>query len=554
MKNINVGFPIDLEKLIATRALIQANSGGGKSYLMRKFIEEVHGKVPFIVLDMEGEFISIREKYDVIIFGKGHDIPINIQHAEKIAHYLLELKASAIIDMSELKKHERILFVKRFVDSMIEAPKKLWHPTLVFLDEAHEFCPEDGKVESMSAVIDLCTRGRKRGYCAILATQRISKLKKDAVAELNNKLIGRTGMDVDVKRTAFELGMSNNDAQRLLPHLNEGEFYVFGPAISREVKKQQISKVHTTHIKIGMKFTKLTPPSNAIQKLISKISEIPKEVEKELDTIKELQDQIQQLKKAARNKPAPAAITTVTNTGETMALKQHIALLKKSIEQHEARVTTILSRLRKVKDTSNAELEALLQLKPIEKVAVPVKAESVAMPVKTVRVPESNRVPAPFHEGGTSSSKLGKCEKAILIVLAQTGKECDKNFIAIRSGYSVGGNFKNCLGKLRTLGFIEGYGESKITEAGLEALGNYAPLPQPGTELQQFWIKELGKCEGLILQHLIDIHPNIANKESIAQSIGYDVGGNFKNCLGKLRTLQLIEGRGELKASNSLFE
>lgn len=39
MQKINIGFPIDLEKLIETRALIQANSGSGKSYLMRKLIE-----------------------------------------------------------------------------------------------------------------------------------------------------------------------------------------------------------------------------------------------------------------------------------------------------------------------------------------------------------------------------------------------------------------------------------------------------------------------------------------------------------------------------------
>lgn len=175
MTKIDIGFPIDLEKLIATRALIQANSGGGKSYLIRKLIEQVHGKVPYIVLDLEGEFITIREKYDVIIFGKGHDIPINIQYADKLARYLLELSANAIIDLSELKHHERILFVKRFLESMIAAPRVLWHPTIILLDEAHQFCPEDSKAESSNAVIDLCTRGRKRGYCGILATQRLSK-------------------------------------------------------------------------------------------------------------------------------------------------------------------------------------------------------------------------------------------------------------------------------------------------------------------------------------------------------------------------------------------
>jgi len=34
----------------------------------------------------------------------------------------------------------------------------------------------------MGPVIDLATRGRKRGYCVVLATQRLPKLAKDAAA------------------------------------------------------------------------------------------------------------------------------------------------------------------------------------------------------------------------------------------------------------------------------------------------------------------------------------------------------------------------------------
>jgi DNA helicase HerA-like ATPase len=39
----------------------------------------------------------------------------------------------------------------------------------------------------------LATRGRKRGFCAVAATQRLSKLHEGRAAECNNKLIGRTG-------------------------------------------------------------------------------------------------------------------------------------------------------------------------------------------------------------------------------------------------------------------------------------------------------------------------------------------------------------------------
>ncbi|HOJ19567.1 MAG TPA: zonular occludens toxin domain-containing protein, partial [Ignavibacteriaceae bacterium] len=233
----NIGVEISVELLIKSRLLIQANSGGGKSYAIRKLLEETNGMVQQIVLDLEGEFSSLREKCDFLLFGKDADYPVHIKYADKIAKTLLELNVSAIVDLYELKHHERITFVKRFLDAMINAPKELWHPCLIIIDEAHLFCPEKGQAESMSAVIDICTRGRKRGFCAVLATQRLSKLHKDAAAECNNKLIGRTGLDIDMKRASEELGFTRKEDMLSLRELDAGEFYAFGPAISNRIIK-----------------------------------------------------------------------------------------------------------------------------------------------------------------------------------------------------------------------------------------------------------------------------------------------------------------------------
>src|SRR3990167_5866181 len=88
---------IDLNKIIEGRMLIQANSGAGKSYALRKFIEITHGKVQQIIIDVEGEFASLREKYDFILVSKDGDIPINLKSADLLAKRLLELNVSAII-------------------------------------------------------------------------------------------------------------------------------------------------------------------------------------------------------------------------------------------------------------------------------------------------------------------------------------------------------------------------------------------------------------------------------------------------------------------------
>src|SRR5579885_1641201 len=161
---LNSTITINLPKLIDSRLLVQANSGGGKSWAIRRIIDQSFGKVQIIVLDPEGEFTNLREKYDFVLAGKGGDAPVESRSAALLAHRLLELKASAIVDLYELPPQERKHFVRIFIDSMVNAPKELWHDCLVIIDEAHVFAPEKGESEAMGPVIDLATRGRKRGY------------------------------------------------------------------------------------------------------------------------------------------------------------------------------------------------------------------------------------------------------------------------------------------------------------------------------------------------------------------------------------------------------
>src|SRR5581483_11250763 len=138
---LNNQIHINLPKLIESRALIQANSGGGKSWAIRRIIEQAFGKVQIIVLDPEGEFTNVREKYDFVYCGKGGDAPVDRRSASLLAHRLLELKASAIVDLYELPPQERKNFVRVFIDAMVNAPKELWPINyggcLLILDEAH---------------------------------------------------------------------------------------------------------------------------------------------------------------------------------------------------------------------------------------------------------------------------------------------------------------------------------------------------------------------------------------------------------------------------------
>jgi hypothetical protein len=73
---------LDLPTLVDTRLLIQANSGGGKSWLLRLIAERAG--IQAIVLDNEG----LREAVDVLLVGARGELPANPRHAAYSRHSL----------------------------------------------------------------------------------------------------------------------------------------------------------------------------------------------------------------------------------------------------------------------------------------------------------------------------------------------------------------------------------------------------------------------------------------------------------------------------------
>jgi DNA helicase HerA-like ATPase len=300
---------LDLPALVDTRLLIQANSGGGKSWLLRLIAERVG--IQTIVLDNEGEFASLREVLDILLVGGSGELPAKPSHATLLARRLLEFKVSAVIDLYELRLAERRQFVRLFLDSLVHLPRELWRPTLVILDEAHIYCPErgSGDAESMEAVISLMSQGRKRGYAGILATQRLSKLHKDAAAEANNVIIGRTWLDADQARAADALGLSKADRLKLRDVV-QGEFYGFGPAFNRPgVVHFRSEQVRTTHPRPGQRHL-LTPPapSQVIRGVLGKFADLPQEAEEEARNLDEARCRIIKLEGQIKGLRAGAAL------------------------------------------------------------------------------------------------------------------------------------------------------------------------------------------------------------------------------------------------------
>lgn len=564
--NINIGIQIDLQKLLDSRLLIQAGSGGGKSYAVRKTVEAVAhaGSVQQIIIDPEGEFVTLREKFDFALIGKDGDIPLSLKYAEALAHKLLETGVSAIIDLYELKHHERILFVKRFLDAVINAPKELWHECLIYIDEAHIFCPESSKSESMSAVIDLCTRGRKRGFAAVLATQRLSKLHKDAAAECLNKMIGRTGLDIDRKRAAEELGMTSKVDALSLRDLTPGQFYAFGPAISNEVRKFTVAKVATTHMESGRRLANKPATPKAIAKILEKLSGIPEEAEKDLTTKQQLQAEVTRLRgeltRVSKGTPMSKVNPNELKEASRLARQEAVLEYKPLIKEYEEKIRLASSQIAKflgvIKKINELSSGGQVQLPPLPQTKLP--ALDRKDEIRETRFIQNDSKPPISAEG---NRPLGRCAREILRFLATyPEREWSKAQVGIATGYSPGsGGFNNALSELNSAQLIERSNTNLRVNAGAFDRIQAIIGPIESKKYDIFTFKEkLGKCEREIYEVLLEHPHDRHSKESLASKTpsNYSPGsGGFNNALGRLTTLELItRNNGTIMLNPELIE
>lgn len=239
---------VDLEELLATRLLVQGNSGSGKSYLLRRLMERSAGQVQQIVIDPEGDFVTLAPYGHVAIEA----VDYAVGEITRFAARCREHRTSVVLSLEGLEMEGQMRCAAAFLNGLFDAPREHWYPALVVVDEAQIFAPaagaevsEEVRRASLSAMANLMSRGRKRGLAGIIATQRLAKLSKNVAAEASNFLMGRTFLDIDMARAADLLGMERRQAESIRD-LSRGTFLGLGPAISRRPVMVKIGAVETS--------------------------------------------------------------------------------------------------------------------------------------------------------------------------------------------------------------------------------------------------------------------------------------------------------------------
>lgn len=526
---------LDVLRLIETRLLVQASSGGGKSMTLRTILEATHGHVPHIILDPEGEFSTLREKYDYILAGKDGDIPVDTRTASLFARKMLELNASVIIDLYELKHNDKHRFVRLFLEALVDAPKDLWGPRLVVLDEAHQFCPEKGAgtSEAWETVIDLCEKGRKRGLGAILATQRLSKLNKDAAAECQNKIIGLANIDIDRQRSANELGFNRKEDVISLRDMEPGEFYCIGPALCRSVIKTQMNVAITSHPKIGKRLTRKPVASKKILHLLDKLVDLPKEAENELKTVDDLRAEVSRLNKELRKVPIPKAVETKVD--ETKIRNEIARQFERSVLDWQKGVESKLKNA-----VASAFPDVWQPPVPIIRDVITNSLRRTFQQAVIKTVPEPAKVVQKLDMGDT---QLGPSEQKILGFLLLNP---DKAYTKSQIGPMVkmqwkGGSFRTYVSRLRSKGFVTGSNSIQITDQGQQTARELGIRPPDNLRAGlEGWLDKLSGNIRKIYEVLLSDHSRVWSMDEIAKHADMEcTGGSFRTYVSRLCTIGL---------------
>ena len=328
---------VDLEELLATRLLVQGNSGSGKSHLLRRMLERSAGQVQQIVIDPEGDFVTLSDRFGhIVVDGERTEAEL-----AGIANRIRQHRVSCVLTLEGLDIEQQMRAAAAFLNGMFDADREYWYPVLVVVDEAQMFAPsvggdvsEDARKMSLGAMTNLMCRGRKRGLAGVIATQRLAKLAKNVAAEASNFLMGRTFLDIDMARAADLLGMDRRQAE-MFRDLKRGNFVALGPALSRRPLPIQIGAVETSARSSSPKLMPLPDAPQDVEDLI--FTPDPEEFQRPL---------------VRRAPPAPRPTTDIlaelsrsTPAASPASVEARASQMEVSAEEREERLAGVLAEI-----------------------------------------------------------------------------------------------------------------------------------------------------------------------------------------------------------------
>lgn len=541
-------LPIDA---VTETFLIFGKRGSGKTTAASVLTEELLGAgLPVCVIDPMGAWWGLRSSADgqgpglpVTILGGEHaDLPLDPASGTAVADLVAGERLPVVLDMFLMSKTQQRKFVTDFMERLFRRNREPLH---LVIDEADRFASQGGERDPrlLGAYEDIVLRGRKPGIGSTSITLRPAQLHSAIRSQVEvliaMRLLGK--LDVAAIDEWIRLHASDEDARELkdsLPSLPVGTAWVWSPGWLEVMRKIQVRPRRTfdssatpkvgERVIVPRRFAPVAPADLERMAVLLQREDKPARGETAAPEIAGLRREITALRtrlaQAVQREPERVEVPVLA-PGEIAALEQAITGLR---------------------DIAGSIELALGRATAPARVPVP-----VPKPARPKAAPRQPVAPATDAAAGAA---LGKAQRAILAVLARFPEGRDKRPVAMLAGYSAkAGHFGNALSDLRRASLIEPGMPLRITPAGIDALGPDFEPPPEGRELIGYWMGQLGKAEREILAALLNAYPDGMTKQQLGERTGYSPSaGHFGNALSRLRGLQLIDGRGELRADETL--
>jgi hypothetical protein len=540
---------------------VVGRTGSGKSYCARGFIEiALNESRRLCIIDPTGVHWGLRSSSDgdrpafpIVVFGGDHaDVAIADTSGAALAELLAGQNLPAIVDVSEFSRSGMVRFMGPFLDSLYRHNKT---PLTLVVDEADIFAPQRPEPETatmLGRMEQIVRRGRVRGFRPWLITQRPASLNKNVLSQANTLIAMQLTAPQDRDAIgAWIEGQADRDEGRKvlaeLPRLKKGEGYVWAPShgVLERVTFPRIATFDSGRTPEEGE----APPALALADVdLSGIAESLKRVseESQANDPKVLRARILELERLLQKRPDLSSD----------ALEREFA---RGYADCAAKLGAVREAISRVRGTIDGIDVSLCAIAAAHEAPAPAPAPPVREVVATkARLDDWIPLKHPAQINGARSADkpaLSKAERKILTAVVQFPRGRTRSQISILSGYSSSSShFDNTLGSLRSKGLISRGEPVVATDEGRAALGKAEPLPT-GWALREMWLGKLGKAERALLEALIQVYPRPLTRADLSRMTGYsDASSHFDNSIGRLRTLDLAVGRGEIRACEDLFE
>jgi len=233
--SISQDLNLNLEDLIGQCVAILGIRGSGKSNTAGVIFEELlQHNYPLSIVDIEGEYFGLKEKYEVLVVGTGEGVEIEIDAhcAGEIAQVSMEQNVPVVLDLSGFLSEERTELLKAYLSSLWNLAGTLRKPYMIGIEEAHEFIPQGVKNELKEMIARIALRGRKRGLGGIVVSQRSAKVDKDVLSQAGMLFLHRVVHEVDMRVYSELLPWRKTEVKEIINSLDTGDcIYVNGDNI-----------------------------------------------------------------------------------------------------------------------------------------------------------------------------------------------------------------------------------------------------------------------------------------------------------------------------------